>query len=393
VPEALAGTVLSVLGLHNLANFHTSLVKGAAVPATLGGPTFGATDFQLAYDVGALPAAGNTTIGIVAEGDLSAVLTDLVQYETLNSLPKVTVNVMLPAGAAPPTDTSGQDEFDLDSQTSTGLAGNVAALDMYDAESLDDADLAAAFNLFVNDSAVKVASVSIGGCEVLNEVEGDIATDDQLFEAGVAEGKTLFVATGDNGAACPVLLSENGIPDLGLVGGVEYPASSPYVVAVGGTTLTVNANGSYASETAWDAGGGGISLFEKAPSWQKSVVGLTTAVGRGIPDIAMDADPDTGAVIIVNGAAETVGGTSLAAPLSNGAFARIQDAHGGSLGFAAPLFYSLATGDSLLGLLASIKGFHDITSGFNGLYLATKGWDYCTGLGTFDISAVNGLIQ
>jgi pseudomonalisin/xanthomonalisin len=330
-------------------------------------------------------------MGIIVEGDMSQVLADLVQFENLNGLAHVPVTVQVPAGQTP-TDTSGQDEFDLDTQTSTGMAGNVAGLTLYDAASLGDADLAGAFNLFVADPGVKTASASFGGCEVLNEVAGGVSTDDQLFQAMVAEGKTLFVSTGDAGAACPVLLAINGIPDLGLVGGVEYPSSSPYVVAVGGTTLNVNADGSYASETAWDAGGGGISLFERAPAWQGPVIGLGASVSRGIPDISLDADPSTGAEIIVSGQPAVVGGTSLSAPLANGAYARMQNAHGGSLGFAAPLFYSLASGGSLLGALATIHGFHDVTLGTNGLYLATPGWDYCTGLGTFDIGAVNALL-
>jgi len=174
----------------------------------------------------------------------------------------------------------------------------------------------------------------------------------------------------------------------------SYPAASPYVVAVGGTSLFTNTDGSYNTEVAWYAGGGGISLLENSPFWQGAVVPGATA-GKGLPDIAMDADPNvSGANIFVGGSEEVVGGTSLSSPLSLGSWARIESAHDNKLGFAAPLFYNLAKGvDTSTVAPPSVIGFHDIIVGSNGAYAATPGWDYTTGLGSFDISAVNKLLK
>jgi subtilase family serine protease len=203
----------------------------------------------------------------------------------------------------------------------------------------------------------------------------------------VAEGITFFASTGDAGAACGLLINL-GLPDTGLVGMVEYPSSSPYVVAVGGTTLFIDSSDDYLYEIAWDAGGGGTSLWETSQPWQNGVVPLGNSVTaqRGTPDIAMDADNNLSpAVIVVSGTDTGVGGTSLSSPLSVGSWARMQSTHYNCYGFAAPIFYSFISG-----YLKAAKDFHDITIGTNGLYIATPGWDYTTGIGSIDIDAVNG---
>ena len=105
----------------------------------------------------------------------------------------------------------------------------------------------------------------------------------------------------------------------------------------------------------------------------------------------MDADfLASPAAIVVNGADSSNGGTSLSSPLALGVWARLQSAHGNALGFAGPALYALAHSGAGV---SSVSGFHDIIVGNNGAYSATPGWDYTTGLGTFDISAVNALIH
>ena len=331
---------------------------------------------------------------------MTGVLTDLSQFEGQYGLPGVPVSVVK-VGVGPWTDDTGRGEWDMDTQTSIGIAGGVQKLIIYNGGSLG-ADMPAAFNRFVTDGTAKAGSVSVSGCEVVESVFGTVAAEDQIFQQAAAQGQTIFASTGDTGATCYDFVAgiaigglANGVPDGGIPAGQGYPASSPYVIAAGGTTLSVTSAGAYNVETAWDAGGGGISLVESAPSWQVPVLPLSVANAvlgfRGVPDLAMDADfLVSPAALVVNGAASTNGGTSLSSPLALGVWARLQSAHGNALGFAGPAIYALAhTGTAV----SSITGFHDITVGNNGLYSAHPGWDYTTGLGSFDISAVNALIH
>ena len=176
-----------------------------------------------------------------------------------------------------------------------------------------------------------------------------------------------------------------GAPD------VNYPASSPGVVSVGGTTLVTNADGSYDQEIAWLAGGGGPSLFEAPPAWQAGIsppsgtvcTTLGVACGRAVPDIAMDADPNSGADVYVNGTPEGVGGTSLSSPLALGVWARLESAHGNGLGFAGPALYR-ANGTA---------AYHDIVLGDTGPYPALPGDDFATGLGTVDVARAVTLVH
>ena len=396
VPAALQGTVAAVAGLQNIASSQSTLALDfASMPQGLGlntfqiGTAFDAALFQGSYDAGDTPTAANTTIGILAEGDLTQVVKDLRQYEQENDLPQVPVNIVQTGPAS--TDTSGVGEFDLDSQVSTGMAGNVRELVLYDAASLNDADLIPAYQRVVADDSVQAVNVSFGACETLEYLSGAMLLADIAYETGVAEGITFFAAAGDAGASCAYLVNL-GLPDTGIIGGVDYPASSPYVVAVGGTTLLINFSDQYIRELSWDAGGGGISLWENPPAWQVGVVPLAgnteLALTRGIPDVAMDADNNISpALVVINGANAGEGGTSLSTPLALGAWARIETAHDNCYGFAAPVLYSLISG-----LLTAPKGFHDITLGTNGLYVATKGWDYTTGIGSFDIAEVNAAL-
>jgi pseudomonalisin/xanthomonalisin len=183
---------------------------------------------------------------------------------------------------------------------------------------------------------------------------------------------------------------------------VEYPASSPFVVATGGTSSIPTSTLGYNYEVSWIGGGGGISYFESAPPWQYNNNVPSALVGhRGVPDIAMPADPNFGgANVIVSGAQEGVGGTSLAAPLSNGVWARLESAHKNALGFAPPALYNVYAAYYALGVPASptstsqiLGGFHDIYLGSNGAYQATVGYDYNTGLGSFDVAKMQKVIQ
>ncbi|MHB1895331.1 MAG: PKD domain-containing protein [Metallibacterium sp.] len=402
VPTSLANVVLSVVGLENIDTMHTELgswpaAAPSAVPA-LGAPanpiTFTPQDFWKVYDVGAVPPAANTTIAIIAEGNLAGVLpNDLRQFETENRLPQVPYQII--QTGAPSKDTSGDVEWDMDTQESTGIAGNLKELLVYDASSLNDADLIPAFNRYITDDQAVAASASFGGCETLEYLSGGMEIYDVMFSEMVAQGQTQFASSGDSGSACGVVGVTNGVPLSGAPGSVEYPASSIYVMGAGGTSLVVDSNYNVIQETSWDAGGGGSSLWEASPAWQQPFLPTGAAVnavgiGKGVPDVAMDADFLLSPAGFVNAGADTSnGGTSLASPLSVGSWARLENAHNDQLGSAGPVLYSLSTP----GLpFSTIGGMTDITVGSNGLYAATPGWDFTTGLGSFDIAKVNELL-
>ena len=384
VPAALAPTVLSVLGLNSVGQMKSTL----ALPLPTYLASYTPKQFQTIYSATDAPTGKSATIAIMAEGNMTGVIADLRTAEAAFGLPKVPVQVVQVGLASP--DVSGADEWDMDTQYSSGMANYVKKLYIYATTSLSDSDLALEFSHWATDDLAKAASASLGECEIFPYVDGSMAIDDEIFLEAASQGQTFFASAGDTGSFCPVgPAGVNGVP-LGAPL-VNYPAASPYVIGVGGTSLLTNSDGTYNSEITWATGGGGLSQFEGAPNWQGSAVSLLgTANLRGVPDIAMDADPNSGAIVYVNGVAEEVGGTSLSSPLSLGVWARTMSAiH--KIGNAGPSLYSLYDGTTTPPTYPK-GGFHDIIVGSNTLYTALPGYDLTTGLGTFIVDqAVAGL--
>ena len=169
-----------------------------------------------------------------------------------------------------------------------------------------------------------------------------------LFKKACKRGITVFVASGDN-----------GYKDNGTKIGVDFPASSPYVVAVGGTHLYTDK-----SERAWSGSGGGYSNHFNKLSYQNKIE--KNKKKRCVPDVSADADPNSGIKIYINGSLYVIGGTSAAAPIWTGCFGALNKS-----GFINYKIYKLI----------GTKSFHDIKKGSNG-YKAKKGYDLCTGIGT-----------
>jgi subtilase family serine protease len=386
VPAGLGNTVLAVVGLNNASRMVPQLrvAKNAPVSCAVSGVgypcTYNPAGFWRAYDARKATTGAHTRVAIFAEGALGGVVKDLRVEETANGLPKVPVTIIRVGPAS--SDTSSVDEWDLDTQYSTGMAKSVRRLYLYDATSLDDVDITTAFNKFAAQNVARAASASFGECEFAASLDGSMLADDNSLMQAAAQGQTVFTSSGDTGGFCPVAVGVNGVP--AGVPDVEYPASSPWVVAVGGTTLRTNDDGTYANEIAWVAGGGGPSLFEAPRGYQAGVappIGTPCAAagiacGRGVPDVAMDADPNSGADVYVGGQPEGVGGTSLSSPLALGVWARMQSARGNRLGFAGKRLYA-ARGTT---------AFHDIVLGDTGPYPAAPGYDDATGIGTFDVA-------
>lgn len=228
---------------------------------------------------------------------------------------------------------------------------------------------------------ISVISISYGNAEkdpnslwTLMEVH----VVNTALQAAMAKGITICVSSGDDGAF------DGG----GKIAEVDFPASSPFVLSVGGTKLAASTGNSPAitSETVWNelfqdegASGGGVSVVFSKPSYQNSVKVPTSStpphfVGRGVPDVSAVGDPETGVVVMhIDGKRlESIGGTSASAPLWACLIARINQSLGARCGFLNPLLYGKLSKSTL----------RDITTGDNGIYQAQKGWDACTGFGS-----------
>ena len=217
-----------------------------------------------------------------------------------------------------------------------------------------------------------VISISWGSAEN-NWTEQAMTSFDQAFQTAAALGVTVCCAAGDNGSA-------DGETDGKAH--VDFPASSPFALGCGGTKLTASGN-TITNEVVWNesadsATGGGVSDFFPVPQYQ-STAGIPPSanpgshMGRGVPDVAGDADPATGYVVRVDGEELVIGGTSAVAPLWAGLIALMNQKLSHPVGFLNPLIYQPLVG----------KGsFRDISSGDNGAYSAKQDWDACTGWGT-----------
>jgi pseudomonalisin len=374
LPSTFSGEVAGVLGLSSIGKLSlppkrttansTQATGGVNYPAQ-----YGPQDFWSLYNAPGSATGSGQQVAVIAEGDLTIPKQDLVKFEQQFGLPQVPVTQT--TVGTPSSDTAGNDEWDLDTQYSTGFAPDVSGLHLYVGASLSNDDILATVNRWVTDNTNKQASFSAGECELLAQVSGFQAPLDNALEQAAAQGQTLFTSSGDTGSFCPAVVGVNGVP-AGLPG-TNYPAASPFAMGVGGTTVL----GPGPNEIAWYAGGGGITFFESAPAYQSSAGGSFLGVNRGVPDVSLDADPNSGYRVIVNGTEETIGGTSASAPSWQGIWARAQGAHGGSLGFAGPVIYNTVPASA----------FNDITIGAIGFYVATPGWDYATGRGTPNIAS------
>jgi kumamolisin len=210
---------------------------------------------------------------------------------------------------------------------------------------------------------------------------------EHAFADAAALGVTVTVAAGDNGSSDSVTDGQQH---------VDFPASSPHVLACGGTSLQAS-NGKKTSETVWNDGsdggstGGGVSDAFPVPTWQANV-GVPKRAGggssgRGVPDVAAVADPQTGYQIRVDGQDVVLGGTSAVAPLWAGLVCRYAQVLGAKLGLLQTAIYEAASAGQ------ATSGFRDITSGNNGAYHAGPGWDPCTGLGVPDGGTLLTVLQ
>lgn len=292
------------------------------------------------------------------------------------AVPSVTAVGVGGASNSPGQEADG--EVELDIEVVGGVAPGAAQM-VYFADNTDQGFIDA-ISQAVHATPTPVAvSISWGQSEDQWSDQSRTAMD-QAFADAAALGVTVMAAAGDNGASDD--------PSEQTQVHCDFPASSPNALACGGTKL-IGDTTSYAitSEVVWNelsgnegAGGGGVSDKFPLPSYQASagVPGSASggAAGRGVPDVAGNADPVTGYLVVVDGKQEPIGGTSAVAPLWAGLVARLAQATGKKFGLLQPLLYAGVPAG------AAAPGFNDIVDGNNGAYKAGPGWDACTGLGS-----------
>ncbi|MBS0378326.1 MAG: S8 family serine peptidase [Proteobacteria bacterium] len=371
-PPALPPGALAVLGLDRRPVAHPHMRRPHSTPAQTYTP----------LEVGALygyPAgtdgSGQSVAIIELGGGFSSA--DLATYFAglkIAHPPAVTAVGVAGGSNTPGGDADGEVMLDIEV---IGALAPGAAIAVYFAPNTDQGFFEAVSQA-AHDSARHntVMSISWGGPESSGTANARTALASALEDAA-ALGVTVTVASGDSG-------SSDGL--TGTTPHVDFPASSPYVLACGGTKL-VASGARIASEVVWNetatgegASGGGVSVEFAQPAWQARA-GVPKAPGgksgRGVPDVAGNADPQTGYRVLVDGQSQVIGGTSAVAPLWAALIARLNEKLGTPLGDLHEALYQLPAGT-----------LRDIVSGNNGAYAAGPGWDACTGLGSPDGTAL-----
>jgi Pro-kumamolisin, activation domain/Subtilase family len=396
IPAAFADTVDGVLGLDGSlrarpafgwdAPIGNALLPGAAAPQ------FGLRpgDVAAAYDIAPLHGAGldgtGQTVAIVSFDAIDDATIAAFDREVGTSGSRV-VHVRVNGGTEPG---DGSSEVALDIEVIRSVAPKARIID-FEAPN-DGTAFADVVDAIVADGRARTISISWGQCDDPGIVPtADRRADERSFQAAVAAGYTIFSATGDFAAYdC----RGNHPEDLDLI--TDWPSGSQYVVAVGGTRLSVRTSGGYLAEEGWEdtlegsGGGGGIAVREPRPSWQKDVA--TDLAGaadhRVVPDVAAAADPDSGFYAVWRDSDDSlvqgsIGGTSAATPFWAGSTLLVRQAAAKAgkqpPGFLAPLLYQVAGSDSS-------GAFHDVVRGGNLGYDAGPGWDAATGLGSPDVA-------
>jgi kumamolisin len=366
VPADLAGIVEAVLGLDNRPQAETR-VRIAAQPQS----SFTPVQIAKLYDFpGTVDGAGQT-IGIIELGGGFS-QADCTTYLSGLGIKAQTVIIVSVDGAssAPGQDQNADVEVMLDAEIAGAVAPG-AQIVMYFAPNTDQGFLDAVTTA-IHDQTHKPSVISISwGSSESNWTEQARDALNQAIAAASSLTVSVCAASGDGG-------SSDGINDG--ASHADFPASSPYVLGCGGTTLAATGQ-TISSETAWSDSGGGVSDYFALPSWQSNAgvpPSSSSTGGRGVPDVSGDADPNTGYQVRVGGAGIVAGGTSAVAPLWAGLIALMNEQRGHNLGFLNPALYAVPGYPNNPGPL------HDITSGSNGAFKAGRGWDPCTGLGTPD---------
>jgi kumamolisin len=382
LPEALRDRVVSVFGFDQRP--HATTYR-CAQPRAASGQSYTPRDLAKIYNFPANSGKGQTIAIIELGGGYTDA--ELNRYwKQLGLLAVSTKAVSVDNGRnAPLGDPNGPDgEVLLDIEVAGGVAPG-ADLVVYFAANTEQGFLNA-INAAIHDKTHRpsVISISWGAPESTWSKQALNAYNAALNDAAML-GVSVCVASGDNG-------SSDGMTDGAAH--VDFPASSPWVLACGGTSLIAK-NWQIVSETVWNdsvggATGGGVSSVFPRPDYQTGSPvpppgkSLENKTGRGVPDVCAVADPRTGYQVLVDGQSSVIGGTSAVAPLWAGLLALLNEQLGKNLGWFHPLLY---------GTIAQHKALNDVVSGTNGDYKAGKTWDPCTGLGSPNGQAILNVLK
>ena len=389
LPEDIAPIVEGVFGLDNRpqARPHSRILreKGGTIKPLAEGSTYTPPQIAQLY---------NFPKGLDGTGECIAIVEFGGGYKTPD-LEKYFANLGIPVpriisvkvdggGNIPTGDPNGPDgEVLLDIEVAGAVAPGVEIVVYFAPNS--DKGFIDAFTKAIHDKHNKpsVISCSWGGPEKF-WTEQTMNAMDTVFQEAAKMGVSICLAAGDDGSSD----IRDPANDDGFLH-ADFPGSSPHVLCCGGTHLEGQGS-TISSEVVWNEGGGatggGVSNYFGLPEYQTNAHVPPSAntgghIGRGVPDVAGDADPSTGYQILVDGRNLAFGGTSAVAPLWAGLIALFNQKLGKQVGFLNPVFYNLPK---------SANAFHDITvgnndkNGKNGPYHAGPGWDACTGLGTPD---------
>ena len=379
VPAELANVVEGVFGLDDrpAADPHFQRYEPILGMRSVAAKSFSPPELARLYDFPADADGTGQCIGIIELGG-GYKPADITAYFAGLGVHKPVVKAVLVDHATnhPTNSNSADGEVLLDIEVAGAIAPN-AKIAVYFAPNTTKGFLDA-ITTAVHDNVNKPSVISISwGAAEKSWTQQSMTQYDQAFQDAAAMGVTICAASGDNG-------SSDGVAD-GKVH-VDFPASSPNVLACGGTKLLASSATTISAETVWNEGattsatGGGVSGFFALPSYQSKAgvpvsAGAGGKAGRGVPDVAGDADPATGYEVRVDGQDFVIGGTSAVAPLWAGLVALVNQKLGHPVGFLNPMLYGSLQGKHVT---------HDITSGNNGSYSAKSGWDPCTGWGSPD---------
>jgi kumamolisin len=379
VPAALDGIVTAVLGLDDRPQARAQF---RAAPAAAVSTSYTPPQLDKIYR---FPADTDGTGQVVAIIELGGgfAQSELDTYFGNLGVPSPEVTAIGVDGAnnEPGRDPHGADgEVLLDIEVAGALAPG-AKFTVYFAPNTDAGFLDAVSEAAHATPTPVAMSISWGQNEDEWTAQARTAMDDAFADAATL-GVTVTAAAGDSGSSDGATSGAHA----------DFPASSPHVLACGGTNLQADPDtGTISAETVWNGGtsggatGGGVSDTFPLPDWQ-SGAGVPSA-GRGVPDVAAVADPATGYQVLVDGSPAVYGGTSAVAPLWAALVARLAQATGQPFGLMNPLLYQGVSPGK------AADGFRDVTQGSNGKYSARRGWDACTGLGSPDGTALLARLQ
>jgi kumamolisin len=383
VPAALGDMVVAVVGLDSRPQVRAHVRAQAQAAAQAG---FAVPDLGRVYDFPA-GADGTGQVAAIVEFGGGFAQTDLDTYFAgVNLTPPSVAAVSVDGGQnVAGQDPNGADgEVLLDIEVLGALAPK-ATIMVYFAPNTDQGFVDAVSTAVHATPTPAVVSISWGAAEDLWTAQTRTALD-QVFADAAALGVTVCAASGDNGSTDA---------DTDGAQHVDYPAASQFVLGCGGTSLTAP-NDTVTTETVWNDGsqggatGGGVSDLVALPGYQANAgvpQRVGGGVGRGVPDVSANADPQTGYRVRVDGQDIVLGGTSAVAPLWSALVCLLVQQIGRPLGMPHAALYSAAKPGT------AVSGVRDITQGNNGAYQAGPGWDPCTGLGVPDGTTLAGVFR